>query len=190
MSSVIKAIVFDCFGVLTSDTWQTFLDNLPPTADADKAREVHRAYNSGQISKDECSKQIELATGRQFTEVEDQSSEIEKNQALLSYISELRQRHYKIGLLSNASSNWVREEFLTPDEQALFDDFVLSYELGLVKPEARLFAVTAERLGVKPAEAVLVDDKKSFCEEAQKSGMKAVLYHDFKQCQQELEELL
>jgi HAD superfamily hydrolase (TIGR01509 family) len=182
MKRKVEAIIFDCFGVLANDTWEAFLDNLPEESAVENARQARHAYDAGLISGAEYSRRIKVATGQLFVGVEDKGAKVAKNDKLLAYIRELRRRHYKIGILSNAASNWIREEFLDIDEQALFDDFVLSYEIGMVKPEPQMFALSAEHLHVAPSAAVLVDDKERYCQAAQDFGMSAVLYQDVKQC--------
>ncbi|GAA3892358.1 HAD family hydrolase [Saccharothrix violaceirubra] len=38
------------------------------------------------------------------------------------------------------------------------DEFVLSYEEGVIKPDARIFRIACERLGVRPEETLMVGD--------------------------------
>lgn len=69
----------------------------------------------------------------------------------------LRQRGYRLGLLSNLSRSdtvWLRELEL----DSFFDATALSCEVGALKPEPEIYLVAAERLGVRPEECVLVDD--------------------------------
>ncbi|HXR50456.1 MAG TPA: HAD family phosphatase [Verrucomicrobiae bacterium] len=188
---MIKAVIFDCFGVLTTDNWQKFLSSLPEEADLESAREAHRAYDKGLLSKQEAAEQIQAATGKSFTEIDDASNdEIVKNTPLLEYVRELHQEGYKTSILSNVASNWIREQLLTPDEQAYFDDFLLSHEVGLTKPDPRMFKLAAERLDIELQKAVLVDDKESYCTAARELGMQVVWYQDFKQMKAELKQLL
>ena len=187
---VIKAIIFDCFGVLTTDTWQAFLDNLPPEANIEEARDAHRAYNMGLLDKEETAHRIKDATGKGFTEVEDVfQSEVAKNVALLECIREYKKR-YKIGLLSNVATPWITESFLTNEEQELFDAMVLSYEVGITKPDPRIFHIMCERLGVKPEETVLVDDLERYTTAARDVGMQAVTYENLMQTKQQLDAIL
>jgi epoxide hydrolase-like predicted phosphatase len=188
---MIKAVIFDCFGVLTTDNWQKFLNSLPDGADMESAREAHRAYDKGILSKSEAAAQIQAATGESFTEIDDASAEeTVKNAPLLEYIRLLHEKGYKTSVLSNVASNWIRDQLLTLEEQAYFDDFVLSHEVGIIKPDPRVFELAAERLGVGLGEAVLIDDKESYCTAARELGMQAVWYQDYKQMKGELEQLL
>lgn len=66
-----------------------------------------------------------------------------------------RRRGIKTALLSNSwgEGGYVREDF--PE---LFDAVVISGEVGMRKPEPRIFLHTAELLDLDPAECVFVDD--------------------------------
>ena len=188
---MIKAIIFDCFGVLATDTWQAFLDSLPKGVDKQRARDARRAYDAGMLSKEEAAAEISAATGKHFAELDERAdTEPAKNIALLKYVEHLRGQGYKTGILSNVASNWLRDTFLSADEQSLFDDFVLSYEVGLVKPDLRMFTIAAERLGMAVEEVVLVDDKERYCTTARELGMQAVCYQNLPQLKRELEKIL
>lgn len=186
-----KAVIFDCFGVLTTGTWQAFLESLPDAATVDAASSLSRAYDAGFISKDEFLGGIKDVTGQEPKQVESLiTSDITKNTPLLDYIRELRGRGIKIGLLSNIATNWIRDTFLSSEEQELFDDMVMSFEVGMVKPDSRIFHIACERLGTEPSETVFIDDIDRFVEAAKDEGMEAIIYKDFKQTKQVLEKIL
>lgn len=187
---MIKAIIFDCFGVLTTDSWLAFIDSMPEGTDVESVREVHRTYTAGFISKKECADRIKELSGRSFIEAEDQvEGEVVKNSALLGYIKELK-KTYKIGLLSNIATPWITDTFLTEEEQRLFDEMVFSYEVGMTKPDPRIFLLACERLGVSPREAVLVDDIERYCEAARQQGLEAIVYDNLHQLKRDLSAIL
>jgi putative hydrolase of the HAD superfamily len=187
---MIKAVIFDCFGVLTTDTWRAFIDSLPPDAEITRARELNHQRDAGVIDHDEFIDQIFELTGSYPKDIERMSAnEVVKNDALLSYIRNLKQ-DYTVGLISNIASNWIRESFLTAEEQELFDEMILSYEVGMTKPDPRIFMLACERLRISPEEAVLIDDVPGYCEAARAEKMHAIVYHDFKQMKSELEAIL
>lgn len=188
---MVRAVIFDCFGVLTTDTWLAFLDSLPDNVDVGATRRLNRAYNMGIISQEDFLNGIQKITGLDPQKVNQVlTHEVSKNTVLLDYIRELRDRGYKIGLISNIASNWIRDSLLSPEEQELFDAMIMSFEVGMAKPDPRIFMLACERLRVGPHEAVLVDDIDRYCDAATAEGLKAILYHDFKQMKSELEELL
>jgi HAD superfamily hydrolase (TIGR01509 family) len=186
---MVKAVLFDCFGVLTRDDWKEFVVSLPEALRL-AARDLNRAYGSGQIDKTEFLRAIKELTGKLPTDVDYMlKSETTKNTELLDFIAELKPK-YKIGLLSNIGSNWIREQFLTPEEQKLFDVFIFSYEVKMVKPDPRIFELAAARLGVVPAECVLVDDGLAYAANARRTGMRFILYRNFEQAKADLLQLL
>lgn len=186
----IKAIIFDCFGVLTTDTWRAFIASLPAGIDVEAARKVHRAYDAGLITKAESATQIQEITGSVFTELEDAlEATTAKEVRVLETIRELKPR-YKIGLLSNVGNSWITDYLLAPEEQALFDTMVFSYQVGMVKPDPRMFELACERLGVRPDEAIMIDDVDRYCDAARRLGMQAIEYKDFGQFKQELDRLI
>ncbi len=108
---------------------------------------------------------------------------------LVDYIRSLRRR-YRTALLSNAWDNLRRvvvEDWGIADA---FDELVISAEVGVAKPEARIFQIALERLGVAPHEAIFVDDFARNVEAARALGMGVVHFQDPARARQELEAAL
>jgi putative hydrolase of the HAD superfamily len=187
---MIKAIIFDCFGVLTTDVWLDFCDNLPAGADLARASELNRAHDRGLITEQEYIDGVESATGQVPPSLEAlHRGEIVKNRALLNLINRLK-TDYKIGLMSNISSDWITSEFLTETEQNLFDSMVLSYQVGMIKPDPLIYTLACERLRVTPDEAIMVDDRPQYVEGARAVGLYGVWYEDMHSFTAQLNELL
>lgn len=111
------------------------------------------------------------------------------NQALFLYIASTLKPTYKIGMLSNAGKNWLKDLF-TPEQVALFDAIALSYETGIPKPDERAYTAAAGSLGVEVAECVLIDDLPRYVTGAVDAGMSALQYVSFSQTRHDLELLL
>lgn len=186
---MIRAIIFDCFGVLTTDLWKEFCATLPKGEVLAQAKELNRQQDMGLISRDEFERQIKKMTGRYYYDSQSSSKVIDKNEPLLDYIKELK-RNYKIGLLSNVADDWIIEVLLNRDEQDLFDDMVFSYRIGTVKPDPNTYNVSAANLGVLPAECIMIDDIDRYCLGAEAVGMKSVVYQDLPQLKTDLETIL
>ncbi|OGL34530.1 hypothetical protein A3F65_02715 [Candidatus Saccharibacteria bacterium RIFCSPHIGHO2_12_FULL_47_16b] len=186
-----KAIIFDCFGVLTKDWWREFCATLPEGPVLEKAKELNHQYDAGLISLQDFVAAVHKITGRKPEPIEDifVSPEPMKNTELLEYIKQLKPK-YKIGIISNVGTNWIRDYFLTEEEQALFDDMVLSFEVGTTKPDPRIYEMAAERLGVKPEEVIFIDDLEPYCEAARGVGMQSIVYQDFVQLKTALQKIL
>lgn len=189
---MIKALVFDCFGVLTAvDSWKLFVGKLPPDQQT-IAHDLNIAVDKGQITTAEFSERLTKATGAP-TNALDQifAAEHHKNTALIQYIAELKTTYgLKIGLLSNVASDWITSTLLNAQEASIFDTMVLSYQTGMVKPDPQLFQLTLDRLGVSANETVLADDNRTFCLAAQDLGWRAVHYISLEQFKSELDTIL
>lgn len=187
---MIKAIIFDCFGVLTTGFWKEFCATLPDDK-LERARELNRKRDSGEISNIEFVDGIESLTGRKPPSLDDPAMQrhLVKNTGLMAYIERLKP-NYKIGLLSNVGSDWIEKEFLTPKELGLFDTLVASYKTGLIKPDPRIYGLVLEKLDVKPQEAVFIDDIDEYCAGARSLGMQAITYKNFVQMKAELDQIL
>lgn len=69
----------------------------------------------------------------------------------------LRAQGVRIGVISNIAFD-IRPAFRRLGVFELVDDFFLSYLEGVIKPDPAVFLRVCERLGVQPAEAVMVGD--------------------------------
>lgn len=103
---------------------------------------------------------------------------------LIAFLRGLRPQ-FKIGLISNAWSG-LRAYITDQGFADVFDTMIISAEVGLMKPDAAIYHLALERLGVQPAEAVFVDDFVENIEGARAVGMHAV---HFQQPEKALEEL-
>jgi HAD superfamily hydrolase (TIGR01509 family) len=72
-------------------------------------------------------------------------------------IAALRERGFAVALVSNVSTPY-KEPIRRLGIPALVDTLVLSCEVGVAKPDAGIFHLALERLGVAPEAAVMVGD--------------------------------
>jgi len=86
------------------------------------------------------------------------------------------QSAYKLAILSNADLSLRGRLEGDIGIHHLFDDVVCSAEVGMAKPEAAIYQLAAERLGLEPGECVFVDDLDTNVEAAREVGMRAVLF--------------
>ena len=188
---MIRAIIFYCFGVLTTDGWLPFKRKYfgdDPKLEAE-ASDRNKQVDAGLASYDDFMVAIaDLA----HVPLEESHKAIENNVAdeiLLSYIATELKPHFKLGLLSNAGANWL-DKLFRKDQINLFDAVALSYETGFVKPDPRAYQTIAERLGLMPEECIFIDDQERYCTAAREVGMQAIVYVSAKQLQTELTPLL
>ena len=187
---MIQAVIFDCFGVLTTDAWLPFKRQYfgHDHALLEQAGDLNKQSDSGLISYEDFLEQVGMMANLNGKEVEQAISDNLPNSELFEYIQILK-AHYKIGLLSNASGDWLTDLF-TAEQVALFDATALSYETGYIKPDSRAYTVIAERLGMSAADCVFIDDQERYVTGARDAGMQAILYQDSLQLRRVLDALL
>jgi len=93
----------------------------------------------------------------------------------LQLVRELR-ASCKLAILSNADISLRGRLEHELGIHHLFDDIVCSAEVGMAKPEAGIFTLAAQRLGLEPVACVFVDDLDTNVEAARQVGMEAVLF--------------
>ncbi len=81
---------------------------------------------------------------------------------------------YKTAVLSNADHTLAERFRSAPGVWELFDAFVCSADVGMAKPDARIYALAAERLGLAPEECVFIDDLDRNVDAARAAGMQAI----------------
>ncbi|HEX2131634.1 MAG TPA: HAD-IA family hydrolase [Actinophytocola sp.] len=69
----------------------------------------------------------------------------------------LRAAGVRVGVVSNIAWD-IREVFRRHDAEDLVDEYVLSYVEGVMKPDAKIFTVACQRLGVDPERTLMVGD--------------------------------
>ncbi|MCI0519409.1 MAG: HAD-IA family hydrolase, partial [Chloroflexi bacterium] len=71
-----------------------------------------------------------------------------------------------------------------------FDFMIISAEVGLVKPDERIYRLTVDRLGMRPEECIFVDDFSRNVDAAREFGLHAIHFKTTEQAQAELFGLL
>jgi putative hydrolase of the HAD superfamily len=97
------------------------------------------------------------------------------NRPALDVLMKLKGK-YRLILLSNTDPvrfGFVRRNF---PEILFFDDYVLSYEVGAMKPDPRIYEVAVRKAGAPAAECVFVDDMEENVAGAAALGLKTILY--------------
>ena len=189
---MIRAIIFDCFGVVISDALESLVTPLReqnPNA-ANEVVEIIHAHNRGLITPEDSNGQVATLLGMTTEEYQTAISTGEvKDQQLLTYIKGLR-ANYKTAMLSNIDGAGLRGRFQDGELDDAFDLVVASGDIGYAKPEARAYEIAAEQLGVRLDECIFTDDRQHYCDGAQAVGMRSILYENLFQFRRDLEALL
>ncbi|MBV9194317.1 MAG: HAD family phosphatase [Solirubrobacterales bacterium] len=99
------------------------------------------------------------------------------NRELADYFIGLRPR-YKTGILSNSFVGAREREEEAHGFAEMCDVIVYSHEEGYLKPDARIYRIVCDRLGVAPHAAVLLDDVQGNVDGARAAGMRAITFTD------------
>jgi putative hydrolase of the HAD superfamily len=95
-------------------------------------------------------------------------------------------RQYRLVLLSN--TNALHFEMIRANYPLLkhFHSYVLSYQVGAMKPSPEIYRRAVEEAGCKPEECFFTDDIPAYVEGARQHGIDAVQFHDAAQLEAEL----
>ena len=185
----IKGIVFDIGNVLeyTPDLgihaeWERRL-GLPAGAIGERIGDLWAQGSVGAITLDDVHAGIRARMGWSAAQVDSFMEDIWReyvgtlNRELAAYFAGLRPR-FRTGILSNSFVGArEREQALYGFEQ-MCDVIVYSHEVGMSKPDPRIYALTCERLGLRPDEVVFLDDREVAVEGARAAGMHAIRFED------------
>ncbi len=95
--------------------------------------------------------------------------------AMLDLVRSLRRAGLRTALLSNS---WGADDYPRHLFPELFDVVVISAEVGMRKPEERIFRHTARLLGLEPQECVFIDDIEANVAAAEAVGLVGLHHRD------------
>src|SRR6185369_11106819 len=145
--------------VLSQDAWFPFLDTyIKNNTEREQAQTALSRVGAGLISYNDFYSDISKMLNIPPQEVRIKLTQNPPDIKLFNFIEQTLKPSFKIGMLSNAGSDRMVELFGS-ERAALFDDVVLSYQFGMVKPEPDIYKLAADRLGVLPEECIFIDDQ-------------------------------
>jgi putative hydrolase of the HAD superfamily len=93
---------------------------------------------------------------------------------------------WRLGLLSNTDPLHFHYIVSTFPIITVLEKWILSYEVGFKKPDARIFQRAMEWASVEPEKILFIDDTKRHVEAAVSLGMQGIHFHSSKQLKEEL----
>jgi putative hydrolase of the HAD superfamily len=188
---MIRAIIFDCFGVLASDGWLPFKEKYFGGNKElyEKVTKLNQDIDGGLSSFDNFIRKVSELAGISEGSARGQIENNIPDEKLFEYISKELRPKYKLGMLSNAAANWLDVIFL-PEQVKLFDAIALSYDIGVIKPNKEAYQIISDRLNTPINECLFIDDQERYCEGALLAGMKAIHYTSCSQLKEEVKKYL
>jgi len=107
---------------------------------------------------------------------------------IVEFLRSLRPRYY-VGLISNSWPD-LRDYIAKLKFDDAFDHMVISGEVGVMKPEARIYQIALEQAGASPSEALFVDDVYENIKGCEKVGIQGIHFKDPESTLKQLKSLL
>jgi epoxide hydrolase-like predicted phosphatase len=195
----LRGLLVDFGGVLTSDVFASFAafcaaESLPPQRVRDlfrhdrEARDLLAGLETGELAEAAFARAFAALLGVAPDGLVDRLfAGMAPDEAMLGAVRAARRAGVRTALLSNS---WGGGR---PDRAALgpiFDADVISGEVGLRKPDPRIYALAAERMGLRPEQVVFVDDLPGNLKPARELGMTTLHHRGAGETVPELERLL
>jgi putative hydrolase of the HAD superfamily len=204
MSATRDAVLFDFGGVLTSSLLEAFEQlgrslgddaGLPlrVLATDPEAAAMLVEHEEGRIEQEEFEAGYaeRLSAHGLVTEadglVDRLQAGLRPDPAMLDLVASMRAEGRPVALVSNALG---RNCYAGYDLDAMFDQVVVSSDIGVRKPSRRIYQVACDRLGIPPERAVMVDDLQHNLDGAARIGIAGILHTDANTTKRGLEDLL
>jgi putative hydrolase of the HAD superfamily len=196
----IRAVYFDLGGVIVRTEFQAPRQHLAERFGMEYDGLVKLVFGSetagkaslGLISEDEhwavVARRLHLPESETQAVIDDFFAGDVTDLHLLDLMRGLR-KQYKVGLISNAWSG-LRPWIVSKKFEDAFDSMTISAEARVAKPDARIYRIALEKLGVAPAESVFLDDFLENVVGARAVGMQAIQFVRPEQALAELNQIL
>ncbi len=182
----LRGLLLDWGGVMTSNVFASFAafceeEGLDPQALAiafrqdEVTRELLFGFEEGRIAEREFEAELARLLRPSSSEgiIDRLFSGAQPEQAMVEAVRAARREGVRTGLVSNS---WGTTRYPRELLAELFDGVVISGEVGIRKPTARIYELGAEAIGLPPSECVFVDDLPFNLPPAEELGM-AVVHH-------------
>ena len=196
----IRGIFFDFGGVIVRTEYQAPREHLAERLRMEYEDIIKIVFESqssfrasiGEISAEEHWTEVTKRLRRPASETKSIRDEFFAgdviDREIVEYLRSLRS-DYHVGLISNAWPD-LRDYITEQKFDDAFDHMVISAEVGVMKPEARIYQIALEQAGVSPDEAVFVDDFYGNIEGCREIGMHGIHFQNPQQAMGELKQLL
>ncbi len=186
MNTNINTFIFDCFGVVCTPVlngW--YRENSAKHGFIDEnLKDLFKQFDLGVLSEEDIVDRFLKYKG--ITSTKEQLRDeidgyLKLNQNLIQVIKMLKEKNFKIALLSNANQAFFERKVYPsyPEFKSVFDEIVISSEVKMIKPNPEIYKLTLQKLGSKPEETLFIDDVQENLDVAISLGMQGFLYTDF-----------
>ncbi len=197
-STDIRAVFWDIGGVLASNGWDreqrarvVTQFGLDPQDFQERHKLIVPELELGRISMDDYLRQTVFSAPRAFTHsafVDAMLAQSEPHEDTLAFARALGARH-RMFALNNESRELNAHRIRAFRLQDFLLGFFTSCYLGMAKPNPSMYRAGLDLAGVRPEQAVMIDDRAQNAEAARSVGMHAIQYQNVEQLRLALEAL-
>lgn len=153
--------------------------NMDVLAPVEKAIITEREWGAGiRLKLSQSAPELDLSQARLEQFGEQWFDGILPNQLMIDLFRKVKATGLKAGILTNNvvewENHWKRVAGISEEADVIVD----SCKVGCRKPETEIFAIAAERAGVRPEENLLIDDVPENCIAARQCGWESVHFKD------------
>jgi putative hydrolase of the HAD superfamily len=195
-----RGLLVDFGGVLTTDVFVSFrefcvAEGLLPDTVRDRfmkdpmARELLADLETGRLTEEEFESKFAavLEIERSDGLIDRLFAGMRPDETMLDAVRAAKRAGVRTGLISNSWGHGRYDRTLFPE---LFDGVVISGDVGVRKPDPRIYELGAEAVNLPPWACVFVDDLPGNLKPARELGMATVRHMRAEQTISELEDLL
>lgn len=172
-------LLFDFFGVISTEIAPIWFDKHFDSESAIRLKaDIFVPADLGLISEEDTYIKMQELSGIPAEKIkEDFYNLISINASLLSHIKALRE-NYKVYIISNASSSFLRKILEDYSLYEYFDGVFVSAEMKIAKPDTKYFDYVLDKIGFTPEEAIMTDDNPKNVKAAANSGIDGIIFEN------------
>lgn len=190
----IKGLILDYGGVISHPPNSSNVNNILKIIKRDLAEfnEVYirerEDYDNGKISGEEYwgnvlkhfNYDVNLSTISTLIQ-EDVTSWTKINEDMLHFVKESKEKVQCLAMISNMTKDTLAYMKMNFRWLEQFDRLVFSFEIGLNKPDQRIYEICLDKMAISPEECLFVDDSPDNIYGAMKAGMNTIHFKTYNQ---------
>jgi len=197
---LIKAIIFDFGGVIAQEASPFIYESISHEVNLNKDEVKERMkpftikFQKREIEETDYWTSIAKALNSVFPDkIKDIFLKVfaehsNLNPEVVDLVKKLKKNNYKVAILSNQILG--EPNYSLKEVKDLFDVVVISFEVGMRKPDDEIYNYIVEKLQVRPDECIFIDNREVNLPPAQNMGMKTILFESSEQLEKELEKMM
>ena len=158
----------------TNDLLVPFVQERVPNVSRDRINSIYLLASLGKLTSQEFWTEVGLADAYPEIETEYLDSQLIIDPQFRRVVMGLA-RQYRLGLISNDLSEWsryLRSKFALD----IFEEVIISADVGIRKPDLRIYERFLSETNAAPGHCVFVDDRAKNLKPANDLGMKTVRF--------------